>query len=153
MGGGTVGAASVRPGAEIWLIYGDGASGYSLAEIDTLVRMGYSVIAVIGNDASWAQIERDQTVILGDDVGTVLRRTAYHTVAEGYGGKDLLMKTPEEMGPVLDEAKRLAKAGHHVVINAWIGKSDFLGSISIRGVCPREARVGVLAVETRTGAQ
>jgi acetolactate synthase-like protein len=131
-GGFAVGAATVRPGAEIWLIYGDGASAYSLAEIDTLARHGMSVIAVIGNDASWGQIARDQEGLLGDLVGTVLARTAYHTVAEGYGGKGLLIKRPEEIGPVLDEAKRLAKAGHAVVVNVWLGKSEFRkGSISI----------------------
>ena len=30
-GGFTVGAAAYRPGAEVWLIYGDGSSAYSLA--------------------------------------------------------------------------------------------------------------------------
>jgi thiamine pyrophosphate-dependent acetolactate synthase large subunit-like protein len=131
-GGFAVGAATVRPGAEVWLIYGDGASAYSLAEIDTLARHGLSVIAVIGNDASWGQIARDQEGLLGDLVGTVLERTAYHTVAEGYGGKGLVIKRPEEIGPALDEAKRLAKAGHPVVINAWLGRSEFRkGSISI----------------------
>lgn len=51
-GGFAVGAASVRPDAEIWLFYGDGSCGYSLAEFDTYVRSGYAPIAVIGNDAS-----------------------------------------------------------------------------------------------------
>jgi acetolactate synthase-1/2/3 large subunit len=71
-------------------------------------------------------------VILGDDVGTVLKRTAYHTVCEGYGGKGLLLKDADQIGAVLDEAKRLARQGHPVVVNAWIDKSDFRkGSISI----------------------
>ncbi len=131
-GGFAVGAAAVRKGAEIWLFYGDGASGYSLAEIDTLARHGFSVIAVIGNDASWAQIARDQIVLLGDDVGTVLERTAYHTVAKGYGGKGLLLKRNQDIGKVIRDAKAAAKAGEPVVINAWIGKSEFRkGSISI----------------------
>ncbi|MFT7623690.1 MAG: acetolactate synthase-like protein, partial [Myxococcota bacterium] len=84
-GGFAVGASSVHPDAEVWLFYGDGSSAYSLAEFDTYVRTGYAPIAVIGTDASWQQIARDQITILGDDVGTVLRRTDYHTVAEGYG--------------------------------------------------------------------
>ena len=88
-GGFAVGAASVRPSAEVWLFYGDGSSAYSLAEFDTYVRSGYAPIAVIGTDASWQQIARDQVKILGDAVGTQLRRTDYHVVAEGYGGKGL----------------------------------------------------------------
>jgi acetolactate synthase-like protein len=131
-GGFAVGAAAVRRGAEVWLLWGDGASAYSLAEMDTLARHGLPVIAVIGNDGSWAQIARDQVKLLGSDIGTVLVRNDYHLVAEGYGAKGLLLKRPEEIPAVLAEAKRLAAAGHPVVINAWIGKTAFReGSISI----------------------
>ncbi|HLT36813.1 MAG TPA: thiamine pyrophosphate-binding protein, partial [Enhygromyxa sp.] len=89
-GGFAVASCAVRPDAEVWLIYGDGSSAYSLAEIDTCVRRGLAPIAVIGNDGSWQQIARDQVEILGDACGTELLRTAYHTVAEGYGGRGLL---------------------------------------------------------------
>jgi hypothetical protein len=47
-GGFAVGAATVRPRAEVWIIYGDGSSAYSLNEFDTFVRHGYAPIAVIG---------------------------------------------------------------------------------------------------------
>jgi acetolactate synthase-1/2/3 large subunit len=125
-------AALVRPQAETWLLYGDGAAAYSLAEFDSFVRHELPVIAVVGNNASWAQIARDQVEILKDDVGTALRRTDYHTVAEGYGGKGLLLRSPDEVDDVLIEAKRLAKAGHPVLVNAWIKDTEFRkGSISM----------------------
>lgn len=131
-GGFAVGAASVRPSAEIWLLYGDGSSAYSLAEFDTYVRHGYAPIAVIGTDASWNQIARDQKTILGDLVGTELLRTAYHTVAEGYGGKGLLLDDPAKVDEVLDEARRLSAEGTPVCINVLLKASDFReGSISI----------------------
>lgn len=131
-GGFAVGAALVRPGAEIWLIYGDGSSAYSLAEFDTCVRHGLAPIAVIGTDGAWAQIAREQVEILGDDVGTVLNRTDYHKVAEGYGGVGLLLDDPANTTAVLAEAKAAAKAGKPVCINVHIGKSDFRkGSISM----------------------
>jgi acetolactate synthase-1/2/3 large subunit len=131
-GGFAVGAASVRPKAEVWLIWGDGSSAYSLAEFDTFVRHGMAPIAVIGTDASWGQIARDQSTLLGSDVATSLLRTAYHTVAEGYGGKGLLLTDPAKVDEVLDEAKALSKAGKPVCINVHLGKSDFReGSISI----------------------
>jgi acetolactate synthase-like protein len=130
-GGFALGAALVRPNAEVWLIYGDGASAFSLAEIDSFVRHGCKVIAVIGTDASWGQIARDQTKILGDDVGTVLRRTDYQIVGEGYGGRGFLLTDPKKMGKVLDQAREAAKEGP-VVINAWLGVSDFReGSLSM----------------------
>ncbi|MDH5245740.1 MAG: thiamine pyrophosphate-binding protein, partial [Betaproteobacteria bacterium] len=69
-----LGAQLVRPRDEVWLLWGDGASGYGLVEFDTFVRHGVPVIAVVGNDASWAQIAREQVKMLKDDVGTVLAR-------------------------------------------------------------------------------
>ena len=43
-----------------WIVFGDGACGFGLAEFDTFVRHGVPVIAVVGNDAGWTQIARDQ---------------------------------------------------------------------------------------------
>lgn len=131
-GGFALGAAAVYPGKEIWLIYGDGSSAYSLAEIDTFVRKGFSVIAVIGNDARWNQIARDQVQLLDDDVGVVLRRTDYHRVAEGYGGVGLLLDTNGAIDEVLREARALAHQGKPVVINAMLEGSNFReGSLSV----------------------
>ncbi len=131
-GGFAVGAAKVRPGKEIWLIYGDGSCAYSLAEIDTYVRHGLAPIAVIGTDGSWAQIAREQVPLLGDDVGTVLRRTAYHVAAEGYGAVGLLLDDPSKIDSTLDQAKELAASGKPVVINVHIAGSEFRkGSISM----------------------
>ncbi|MDH3845272.1 MAG: thiamine pyrophosphate-binding protein, partial [Myxococcales bacterium] len=131
-GGFAVGASKVRPGKEVWLIYGDGSCAYSLAEIDTYVRHGLAPIAVIGTDGSWAQIAREQVPLLGDDVGTVLRRTAYHDAAQGYGAVGLLLDDPSKIDDTLDRAKEVAASGKPVVINVHIGSSEFRkGSISM----------------------
>lgn len=131
-GGFAVGASLVRPGKEVWLIYGDGSSAYSLAEIDTCVRHGLAPIAVIGTDGSWAQIAREQVPMLGTDIGTVLNRTAYHEAARGYGAVGLLLDDPSQIDGTLDEAKRLAASGKPVVINVHITSTDFRkGSISV----------------------
>ncbi len=96
------------------------------------MRHGIPVIALVGNDASWAQIAREQVPMLGDDVGTVLRRTDYHEVARGYGGEGLLLTDPEDVDPVLAEAKRLAAAGRPVLVNVHLAASDFRqGSLSM----------------------
>jgi len=127
-----LGSKLSHPEAEVWLIYGDGAAGFSLQEFDTFVRHNVPVIAVAGNDAGWTQIARDQETILGDDVGTVLRRTDYHLVAEGYGGKGFFLDKEEDIGQVFEAARQAAGDGHPVLINALIGKTDFRkGSISM----------------------
>jgi len=125
-------AALAQPNSEVWLLYGDGAAGFSLMEFDTFARHGLGVIAVIGNDAGWTQISRDQVTILGDDVGTVLAPTDYHTVAEGLGGVGFLLDNPADVDGVLAEAKALAASGRPVLINARIGKTEFRkGSMSM----------------------
>jgi acetolactate synthase-like protein len=131
-GGFAAGAAVVRPGAEVWIIYGDGSCAYSLSEFDTFVRHGMAPIAVVGTDAAWGQIARDQVTLLGSDVGTTLRRTDYQKVAEGYGGIGLLLDDPAKVDEVLDQAKALAQSGRPVCVNVILAKSDFReGSISI----------------------
>ncbi|MBZ0103645.1 MAG: thiamine pyrophosphate-binding protein, partial [Thermoanaerobaculia bacterium] len=131
-GGFALGAKLARPDSEVWVLYGDGSVAYSLAEFDTFARHGVPVIALVGNDASWAQIARDQVPALGDDVGTVLAPTDYERAAEGFGGRGLRIDRPEEIAPAFAEARRLAAAGHPVLINAHIARSEFRkGSISL----------------------
>lgn len=76
-GGFAIGAKIVHPECPVIIVYGDGASGYqanplskrvsqqntfrySLIEFDTLKRHQLPVAALIGNDACWTQIARDQ---------------------------------------------------------------------------------------------
>ena len=131
-GGFALGAKLCRPEAEVWILYGDGSAAFSLAEFDAFVRHDLPVIAVVGNDACWAQIARDQVVFLQDDVGTVLRRSDYHLVAEGYGGKGFRLERLDDAEEVLAAAKAVAREGRPVLINALLGKSDFRkGSLSM----------------------
>ena len=127
-----IGAATVRPDVERWILYGDGALGFSLAEFDTFARHRIPVIAVVANDGCWTQIYREQIDILGDDTGCMLARSDYHIAAQGLGGCGLLVKDPEKIDETLQQAKREAASGRPVLVNAWIGKSAFRkGSISM----------------------
>jgi acetolactate synthase-1/2/3 large subunit len=127
-----LGAAALHPRAEVWLLWGDGACGYGLAEMDTFVRHGIPVIAVVGNDASWSQIAREQVKMLGDDVGTVLARTAYHEVARAFGAEGIEIRTNAEVAAGLARARELRAAGRPVLVNVWLDRSEFReGSISM----------------------
>ncbi len=127
-----LGAALARPGSEVWIIFGDGACGYGLAEFDTFVRHGIPVIALVGNDAGWTQIAREQVKMLHDDVATVLARTHYHEVAAGFGARGILVKTMAEMPSALAHARRLAASGVPVLVNVWLDKTEFReGSLSM----------------------
>lgn len=131
-GGFAVASKLLHPNSEVWLIYGDGSCGYTIAEFDTMVRHNLPVIAIVGNDASWQQIARGQLEFFNDDVAMNLRFSDYQKVAEGYGAKGILVRNDAEIVPALLEAKRLAKEGHPVLVNVLLATTDFRkGSISV----------------------
>ena len=127
-----LGAALARPDRQVWIIFGDGACGWSLSEFDSFVRQGIPVIAVVGNDAGWTQIAREQVKMLHDDVATVLARSDYHRVVQGFGAEGLLVQHADELRPALVRARELAGQGKAVLINVWLDKTAFReGSLSM----------------------
>jgi acetolactate synthase-1/2/3 large subunit len=133
MGAGFALAAKlVRPDADVWLLWGDGAAGYSILELDTFVRHGLPIVALVGNDAAWTQILRDQQPLLGDDVACRLAPTDYHVIAEGCGAKGFRVSDPAAVAGVLAEAVTTSRAGTPVLVNAILAPTTFRqGSISV----------------------
>ncbi|CAB3378305.1 Hypothetical predicted protein [Cloeon dipterum] len=132
-GGFALGAKLCRPNSQVWIIWGDGSSGYSIAEFDTFRRHNAPVIGLIGNDACWTQIAREQVPMFGTNVACQLIHCDYHVVSEGYGGKGILLSdTTASNKETFEEAVKLYNEGHSVVINALIGTTKFReGSISV----------------------
>jgi thiamine pyrophosphate-dependent acetolactate synthase large subunit-like protein len=127
-----LGASLCRPDHEIWVLFGDGSVGYALSEFDTFARHKIPVIAVVGNDACWSQIAREQVKMLHDDVGTALDRSDYQEVAAALGGKGLLLKHTDQTDACLQEARNAAGNGMPVLINSWLDRTDFReGSLSM----------------------
>jgi acetolactate synthase-like protein len=119
---------------QVWLVWGDGSVGYSVAEFDTAMRHHIPIIALVGNDAAWSQIERDQVPILGDNVGSQLAYTPYHEVSTGYGGDGAEVSdwSHASLTASILRAQASAKGGVSFLINVLIGKTDFReGSISV----------------------
>jgi len=131
-GGFALGAKLCFPDSEVFILYGDGSSAYSLMEFDTFTRHGLPVVAIIGNDANWSQIARDQIEILKDDCGTVLASSDYEKIAHAFGANGKKVKTIEEFNSALEEAKDSVKQGVPYIINAVLAKSEFRkGSLSM----------------------
>jgi len=127
-----LGAALAEPRRETWVVFGDGACGFSLAEFDSFVRQRVPLIALVGNDAGWTQIAREQVKMLGDDVGTVLARSAYHEVVAGFGAVGLEIRHADRVAPTLERARELAREGRTVLVNVWLDKTAFReGSLSM----------------------
>jgi acetolactate synthase-1/2/3 large subunit len=127
-----LGAKLCRPESEVWLLYGDGSVGYTLTEFDSFVRHGVPVLAIVGNDACWMQIQRGQVELLGDDVGCSLEASRYDRVVAGLGGEGILLDTADDIHEALVSAKKVVAGGRPVLVNAMIGQTDFRsGSVSI----------------------
>jgi len=127
-----LGAKLTNPESVVWAIYGDGAFGYSLIEFDSFVRHKIPLIAIIGNDAGWTQISRDQVEMLHDPISTELAATDYHKAVEGLGGVGYFIDNENQIDDVLAQAIKSTKSGKPTVVNVRIGKTDFRkGSISM----------------------
>ncbi len=111
---GTIGAAlpnavalqMAHPEERVVLIIGDGALGFYLAELDTLVRHRLPVVIIVGNDAGWG-IERElQREVSGshDTVACELRPTRYDLIMQACGGGGELVETVEQVEPALARA-------------------------------------------------
>jgi acetolactate synthase-like protein len=71
-GGFALGAKLCRPDSPVWILYGDGSCGYSIVEFDTYRRHNTPVLALVGNDACWTQIAREQVPMFGTSVACQL---------------------------------------------------------------------------------
>ncbi|HEX4946745.1 MAG TPA: thiamine pyrophosphate-binding protein [Blastocatellia bacterium] len=124
-GGFALGAKLVRPEAEVWILWGDGSSAYSLAEFDTFARHRIPVIGLIGNDACWSQIAREQINLLHDDTAALLAFSDYDRVASGFGGDGVRIDRIEALLPAIANARAVTAQGRPFLINAILGKSEF----------------------------
>ncbi len=127
-----LGAKLCFPDAEVIIIYGDGSAGYSLMEYDTFMRHRIPVISIIGNDACWSQIARDQIELLKDDTATRLAYSNYETIGAAFGAQGKRVETIDDFASAFEEARLAAQKGMPFIINAIIGKTEFRkGSISM----------------------
>lgn len=127
-----LGAKLVFPQSDVWILYGDGSCGFSLMEYDTFVRHGIGVMSVVGNDACWTQIHRDQAEILKDSTACMLLPTDYQRVVEALGAKGILVKKPAALSAAFAAARAASRKKMPVLINVHIDRSEFRkGSISM----------------------
>jgi acetolactate synthase-1/2/3 large subunit len=98
-------ARLARPSAQVVLLLGDGAAGFSLMDIDTLVRHRLPVAIVCGNNGIWGLEKHPMRMLYGYDVAADLQpRCRYDLVAEALGAAGELVTSPAELGPALRRA-------------------------------------------------
>jgi acetolactate synthase I/II/III large subunit len=100
-----IGARLARPGAQVVAILGDGAAGFSLMDVDSMVRHGLPAVLVVGNNGMWGLEKHPMRAMYGFDIACDLQAdTRYDAVVEALGGAGETVRDPREIGPALDRA-------------------------------------------------
>ena len=103
--GAAIAARIARPSSQVVLLLGDGAAGFSLMDVDTLVRHNLPVVMVMGNNSAWGLEKGPMQMLYGYDVAADLApRTAYDQVVKALGGAGETVTDPRQIGPALDRA-------------------------------------------------
>jgi acetolactate synthase-1/2/3 large subunit len=100
-----IAARIARPSAQVVLLLGDGAAGFSLMDVDTCVRHRLPVVIVCGNNGIWGLEKHPMQALYGYDVAADLQpECRYDQVVTALGGGGELVRRPEEIGPALRRA-------------------------------------------------
>jgi acetolactate synthase-1/2/3 large subunit len=100
-----IAARLARPSSQVVLLLGDGAAGFSLLDVDTLVRHRLPVVMVVGNNGIWGLEKHPMQFLYQYDVAAELRPgTRYDEVVKALGGDGETVTSPDAIGPALDRA-------------------------------------------------
>jgi len=100
-----IAARIARPSAQVVLLLGDGAAGFSLMDADTLVRHQLPVVMICGNNGIWGLEKHPMQALYGYDVAADLQpQCRYDQVVTALGGAGELITSPAGIGPALRRA-------------------------------------------------
>ena len=110
-----IAARIARPSAPVVLLLGDGAAGFSLMDVDTLVRHRLPVVMICGNNGIWALEKYPMQALYGYDVVADLQPGCrYDDVVRALGGGGETVTRPGDIGPAL---RRAFDAGVPYLVN------------------------------------
>ncbi|MEW5809174.1 MAG: thiamine pyrophosphate-binding protein [Actinomycetota bacterium] len=101
-----IGAQIAEPDRRVLQVTGDGAYGFHIQEIDTMVRHGLPVVTVVLNNACWGMSIHGQEAVYGagTEVITRLADTDYHEVARAFGGYGERVTELVDVRPAVERA-------------------------------------------------
>lgn len=98
-------SAIAKPSSQTVLLMGDGAAGFSLLDVDTLVRQNLPVVMVIGNNSAWGLEKHPMRLLHQYDVAADLQPgLRYDEIVTTLGGAGETVSDPAQIGPALDRA-------------------------------------------------
>jgi acetolactate synthase-1/2/3 large subunit len=101
--GAAIAARIARPSSQVVLLFGDGAAGMSLMDVDTLVRHNLPVVMIVGNNSAWGLEKQPMQMLYGYDVVADLApQTRYDEVVRALGGGGETVTDPRQIGAAID---------------------------------------------------
>ncbi|MEO3786273.1 thiamine pyrophosphate-binding protein [Actinocorallia sp. B10E7] len=114
-----IGAQRAEPGRRVVQITGDGAVGFHIQELDTMVRHDLPIVTVVLANDTWGMSIHGQDVLLGkgNDIVSRLAPTAYEKVAQAFGAHGERVEKLSDLGPAV---RRALDSGRPSLVNVLI---------------------------------
>lgn len=101
-----IGLQFAHPGRRIVLITGDGAFGFNMAELDTMVEKRLPIVVVVMNNGAWGMSLHGQQIMYGPNYSAVslLGQTDYAAIGKAFGCWARRVTRLEDVAPSIVEA-------------------------------------------------
>ncbi|MEA3154995.1 MAG: acetolactate synthase large subunit, partial [Betaproteobacteria bacterium] len=100
-----MGAWFAHPQKKCVSLMGDGSFGFSVGELETVVRHKVPLLMIVFSNATYGWIKASQKASYGQRYFSVdFNRTDHALIAQGYGVKSWKVEDPEQLGSVLQQA-------------------------------------------------
>jgi acetolactate synthase-1/2/3 large subunit len=117
-----MGARVTYPDRQICVLMGDGAAGFSLMDVESLVRQRLPVVIVVGNNGIWGLEKHPMQAMYGYDVAADLQPgLRYDKVVEALGGAGETVEKPGDLAPAL---RRAFDSGEPYLVNVITDPAD-----------------------------
>jgi acetolactate synthase I/II/III large subunit len=117
-----MGARLTYPDRQVCVLMGDGAAGFSLMDVESLVRQRLPVVIVVGNNGIWGLEKHPMRAMYGYDVAADLQPgLRYDQVVSALGGGGETVSTAADLAPAL---QRAFDAGVPYLVNVLTDPAD-----------------------------
>jgi len=117
-----MGARVTYPERQVCVLMGDGAAGFSLMDVESLVRHRLPVVIVVGNNGIWGLEKHPMRAMYGYDVAADLQpELRYDDVVRALGGAGETVARAVDLGPAL---RRAFEAGVPYLVNVLTDPAD-----------------------------
>ena len=99
-----IAASIVRPAEKILSISGDGGFLYSAMELETAVRLQANLVHMVWIDGTYDMVAAQERLKYGRTSGIDFGPIDYIKYAEAFGATGLMIRTPEDIAPVMKRA-------------------------------------------------